>query len=360
MLISGLAMIWIVWQALQGLVTLGDLALFYQALNRGQSLLRSLLENFGQIYANTLFLGNLFDFLGLRPQIVDPPRPIPASSMLKKGIRFQQVNFRYPGSNLLALQGFNLNIEPGQIVSIIGANGAGKSTLIKLLCRLYDPQVGCIMIDGIDIRNLSLHELRRMITVLFQWPVPYQDTAAQNIALGDISSQPSLAEIEAAARVAGAHEIIAKLPQGYDTPLGKWFANGTELSVGEWQRLALARAFLRRAEIMILDEPTSNLDSWSEADWFDRFRTLVNGRTAIIITHRLTIARRADVIHVMDRGQIVESGTHNDLLNLRGVYANSWSTQIEDGSSVIDSLKLQDTSDIEFDLEQAACRLLGK
>jgi ATP-binding cassette subfamily B protein len=323
------ALAWMVWRALLGVVTLGDLALFYQALNRGQSLLRSLLENAGQIYANTLFLGNLFEFLDLEPRVVDPPRPIPVPAALRKGLRFEEVTFYYPGSARAVLQNFNLTIPAGQITAIVGANGAGKSTLLKLVCRFYDPQAGRVTLDGIDIRGLPVKELRRLITVLFQWPVPYQTTAAQNIALGDLCLGPRAAELESAARSAGAHELIARLPQGYDTPLGKWFANGLELSVGEWQRLALARAFLRRAPIIVLDEPTSALDTWAEADWFDRFRVLAHGRTAVIITHRFTIAKRADMIHVMDAGQIVESGPHDDLLAQGGLYAQSWFTQVE-------------------------------
>jgi ATP-binding cassette, subfamily B, bacterial len=323
------ALAWMVWRALLGLVTLGDLALFYQALNRGQSLLRSLLENAGQIYASTLFLGNLFEFLGLEPRVVDPPRPIPVPAALRNGLRFQEVTFAYPGSQRAVLRNFNLTIPAGQITAIVGANGAGKSTLLKLLCRFYDPQAGRVTLDGADIRNLPVKELRRLITVLFQWPVPYQTTAAQNIAFGDPCKEPRAAELESAARSAGAHELIARLPQGYDTPLGKWFANGLELSVGEWQRLALARAFLRRAPIIVLDEPTSALDTWAEADWFDRFRVLAHGRTAVIITHRFTIAKRADMIHVMDAGQIVESGPHDDLLAQGGLYAQSWFTQVE-------------------------------
>ena len=327
-LISGSALTWMFWRALQGRATLGDLALFYQAFQRGQGLLRSLLENVGQIYANTLFLGNLFEFLELKPQVADPLQPVLPQPALRETICFQRVAFRYPGSDRRVLQDFNLKIPAGKIVAIVGANGAGKSTLLKLLCRFYDPEQGVITLDGTDIRNISLQQLRKMITVLFQWPVPYQATAAQNIAFGDLAATQGGAELEAAARSAGAHDVIRGLPKGYDTLLGKWFTNGVELSVGEWQRLALARAFFRQAQILILDEPTSALDSWAEADWFDRFRCLADGRTAIIITHRFTIARRADMIHVMEAGRIVESGKHDELLSRGGMYARSWAAQL--------------------------------
>ncbi len=332
LVISGIAMAWMAWRALQGVVTLGDLALFYQAFTRGQSLMRSLLSNLGQIYNSTLFLGNLFEFLKLRPQILDPPRPASAPSTLREGIAFRHVTFRYPGSERPALQDFNLTIPAGQIVAIVGANGAGKSTLVKLLCRFYDPDAGHIELDQVDIRDIPLRRLRRLITVMFQFPVFYHATAGQNIAMGDLQATPSAEEIEAAARRAGAHEIIARLPRGYDTLLGKWFADGEDLSAGEWQRVALARAYLRKAPIIVLDEPTSFMDSWSEADWFDRFRELARGRTSIIITHRFTVAMRADVIHVMDKGRIVESGTHEELLALNGLYAESWTAQMQASS----------------------------
>lgn len=327
LLATGMAIVWVILQVLQGAITLGDLTLFYQAFNRGQGLLRSLLQNVAQIYANVLFLGNLFRFLELEPRIVDPLRPITAPLALKEGIRFRKVAFRYPGSERPVLQDFNLVIPAGKVIAIVGANGAGKTTLFKLLCRFYDPEAGAIELDGHDLRELAVGELRQMITVLFQSPAPYFDKVAKNIALGDLAAAPGITEIEAAARSAGAHEFIMRLPQGYDTLLGKWFTGGTELSGGEWQRLALARAFLRQSQIMILDEPTSLLDSWAEIDWFERFRKLANGRTAIIITHRFTIAKDADIICVMDQGQIVESGGHEELLARGGLYAQSWIAQ---------------------------------
>ena len=336
LLVSAVTIAWMVRRALQGHATLGDIALFYQAFQRGQGLMRALLTNVGQIYTNSLFLVNLFEFLDLGTRIVDPPNPIPAPATLKQGIGFRNVTFRYPGTDRVALRDFTVTIPAGRTVAIVGANGAGKTTLLKLLCRFYDPESGHIELDGIDLRDLSLTQLRRMITVMFQLPVAYQGTARQNIAMGDLEAENNLSRIEAAARDAGAHEVIAPLPKGYDTLLGKWFAEGTELSAGEWQRVAMARAYLRQSEIIILDEPTSFMDSWAEAEWFERFRALARGRTAIIITHRLTIAMRADMIYVMRYGQIVEAGNHRDLLARGGLYSQSWREQLEAASSGIE------------------------
>jgi ATP-binding cassette subfamily B protein len=326
LLITGAAAGWILWQALRGLVTLGNLALFYQAFYQGQRLMRTLLGDVNQVYTNVLFLGDLFEFLALEPRVVSPPEALAAPEPLVEGVRFEQVNFRYPGSPRLALADFSLTIPAGQVVAVVGPNGAGKSTLIKLLCRFYDPEAGRITLDGIDLRALKLETLRERISVLFQHPVHYSATARENIALG--SPGQEAAAIEKAARAAGAHEPVARLPQGYETLLGKWFAGGTELSGGEWQRLALARAFLRQAPLVLLDEPTSAMDSWAEADWLDRFRDLSSGRTALIITHRFTTAMRADVIHVMAEGRIVESGSHRELLDQDGLYAQSWHAQV--------------------------------
>ena len=200
LLISGLVMGWMVWRAFQRRVTLGDLVLFYQAFSRGQGLMQSLLGSLGQVYSNSLFLGNLFEFLGLKPKILDPPDPAVVPVRMKKGITFKNVTFCYPGNARATLENFNLDIAAGKIVAIVDLNGAGKSTLVKLLCRFYDPQAGQIELDGTDISSFSLRDLRRMISVLFQDPVHYHATAGQNIALGDISASPHHSEIEAAAR----------------------------------------------------------------------------------------------------------------------------------------------------------------
>jgi len=330
LVIGGCAMGWIVWRVVQGKFSLGDLAFFYQAFSQGQRLMRTLLQGIGQIYGNMLFLGDLFEFLDLKPQVVDRPNPLPAPRLLHDGLRLQAVTFRYPKSPHAVLQNFSLTVPAGQVVAVVGANGAGKTTLIKLICRLYDPEEGRIEIDGVDLRSLSAPDVRRLITVLFQEPVRYNATVAENIALGDLAAAPSGSAIESAARASGADEPIARLPLGYDTLLGKWFEGGSELSVGEWQRLALARAFLRQSPIMLLDEPTSAMDSWAETAWMDHFRELARGRTALIITHRFTTAMRADMIYVMHEGRIVESGTHRDLLALSGRYAESWKAQMRE------------------------------
>jgi ATP-binding cassette subfamily B protein len=289
--------------------------------------MRSLLENTGQLYGNVLYLGNLFAFLDLRPQIVTPSSPRPAPEALRDGIRFRDVKFGYPGSKLLALDRFDLFVPAGRIAAIVGPNGAGKTTIVKLLCRFYDPEAGFISFDGIDLRELDIDELRRSITVLFQQPVHYNATARDNIVMGERSRSPSAIEIETAAEAAGAAAAIHRLPLGYDNLLGKSFVDGADLSVGEWQRVALARAFLRRAPVIVLDEPTSAMDPWAEADWLTRFRRIAAGRTAIIITHRFTTARLADEIHVLDNGRIAESGTHADLVARSGRYAEWWSSQ---------------------------------
>ena len=327
LIVIGAAMGWMVWRALHGLVTLGELALIYAAFNQGQGLMRTLLENAGQLYANSLFLGSLFEFLALKPLVVEVDEArAKRVDRVETGISFNRVSFRYPGAAARALDDFSMFVPAGKIVAIVGPNGAGKSTLVKLLCRFYDPHDGSIDIDGIELREVPAVQLRRLITVLFQQPFHYSATVRENIAYGDRDAGRH--EVLDAIKAAGAEDVVARLPEHEETLLGRWFAGGIELSVGEWQRIALARAFLRRAPIMILDEPTSALDPWAEADWLQRFRQLAQGRTSIIITHRFTTAMHADIIHVMHEGQIVESGSHARLIEQNGLYAESWTRQM--------------------------------
>ena len=319
---------WMLHRTLTGKVGLGDLLLCFQAFQQCQMLLRSLLEGTGKIYRSLLFVDNLDEFLELKPALL-PGLSGDQGLPVKDSIRFDGVSFTYPGGFHRALDGFDLVIPKGKVVALVGHNGAGKSTLIKLLCRFYDPDNGRILLDGADLRSLDHLALRKRIAVLFQDPVRYHASVRENIAFGDLDGLSDQARVWEAARDAGALEPIERLPGGFDALLGKWFG-GAELSGGEWQRIALARAFFRRASLVILDEPTSSMDSWAEQDWLGRFRALTEGRTALMITHRFTTAMHADIIHVLDKGRVVESGTHAELVALGGAYASSWAAQMRE------------------------------
>jgi len=327
LIIMVLSLAVMVLRTLRGGASLGDLAMFYQAFSQGQRLMRALLETVGQLYSNILFLENLFEFLDVRPRITSPPNAVALPGDVTPSIEFENVTFRYPSSKRPTLSSFSLRIDGGSTVAILGANGAGKSTLFKLVSRFYDPENGRVLVGGVDVRKLDLTALRKEITVLFQEPVRYSETVRENIALGAIEVQHSDDDIYSAASYAGARDIISRLPDGLSTLLGTWFTNGADLSLGEWQRLSLARAALRKSGIVLLDEPTSSMDSWAEIDWIRRLKSLVQDRTAVIITHRLTTALHADVIHVMSDGEIIESGTHTSLLDANGKYASAWINQ---------------------------------
>lgn len=320
---------WIAIRVLYNQATLGDLGAVYQIFSKGQGIMSALMQGIAKAVTNTFYLERLFAYLDLRPKLVSNSRPRPPISTLRKGISFKSVSFSYPESTVQVIDDLDLFVSAGSVVALIGVNGAGKSTLIKLLNRFYDPTAGTIEFDGCDLRNFDPPQLRRMMSVLSQFPMQFHAAAKENIALGDLERESDQQEAVTAAQGAGAHRFISRLPEGYDTLLGKWFVNGTELSGGEWQRIALSRAYYRQASIVILDEPTSFMDPWSEADWFDRFRQMVDGQTGIVITHRFTVAMRADVIHVIDQGKIVESGTHQQLLDLNGSYAQSWKEQMQ-------------------------------
>ena len=324
---------WVLSRTLNGSGTIGDLALFYQIFNQGQILLKSFLGDIGRLYANSLFLKDLFEFLDLKPSVVSPADPVKTPRELVSGISIESVSFSYHAGKPDALKDFSLFVPAGKIVAVVGANGAGKSTLLKLVCRFYDPQKGAIKFDGIDVREFSLEELRSMISVLFQTPVRYSATAAENIWLGSIEKNADTEQIERAAFDAGADTVIEKFPQRYAQTLGNRFTDGDEISVGEWQRFALARTFFRESPIILLDEPTSAMDPWAEADWLNKFVNRARGKTALIITHRFTTAMRADLIYVMKNGEIVESGNHAELVASGGRYAESWREQIKVGAT---------------------------
>jgi ATP-binding cassette subfamily B protein len=320
---------WIVWQTVHGRISLGDMTLYLTIFRQGQSTFQGILSGIGSIYENNLFMANLFDFLGLKPQmkIAAGTQKLPVP--LRQGIEFLGVGFRYPDSEEWALRDIDLTIHPGEKIALVGPNGAGKTTLIKLLSRLYDPTEGTILIDGIDIRELDPLDLRQRIGVIFQDFVRYHLAASENIGFGQIEALNRLEQIIESARKSGAHSIIENLPDGYQTMLGRWFHGGHELSVGQWQKIALARAFMRDAEILVLDEPTASLDAETEYEIFRRFQELTVGKMAILISHRFSTVRMADRIAVIQEGRIAEIGSHHDLLNQGGIYGHLFSLQAE-------------------------------
>jgi ATP-binding cassette subfamily B protein len=319
----------IVYQAIQGILRLGDLVLYHQALQRGQNDIRSLLVSVSNLYEDNLFLANLYEFLDLKPKLVDPSNPQPIPQPMQTGIVFNNVNFQYSTTTRQALKDINLTIKPGEVVALVGENGSGKTTLIKLLCRLYDPTSGSITIDGIDLSQYKMADLRREISVIFQDYAKYHLTAQENIWLGNIDLPAERESIITAARRSGADDVISKLPKGYDTMLGKLFDQGEELSIGQWQKVALARAFLRNSQVIVLDEPTSAMDPKAEYEVFEQFRQLIKNQAAILISHRLSTVKMADRIYVMAGGKIVESGTHDELMQMAGTYAYLFNTQAQ-------------------------------
>jgi ATP-binding cassette, subfamily B, bacterial len=320
---------WIVLHTVQGNISLGDMTLYLAIFRQGQATFQSILAAIGNIYENNLFMANFFEFLGLQPQIGlsagDGKLPTPLSG----GIEFRGVGFRYPDNGQWALRDINLTIRPGEKIALVGHNGAGKTTLIKLLSRLYDPTEGTVLIDGIDIRALDALELHKRIGVIFQDFVRYHLPVRENIGFGQIDALNDMDRIAESARKSGADEVVENLPEGYETMLGRWFHGGQELSLGQWQKIALARAFMRDAEILVLDEPTASLDAATEYEIFRHFQELTEGKMAILISHRFSTVRMADRIVVIQDGHIAELGTHEELMRLEGIYARLFSLQAE-------------------------------
>jgi ATP-binding cassette subfamily B protein len=316
-------------RTLQGAITLGSLNMYYQAFQRGQSQLQSLFSSLVSLYEHNLYLSDLEEFLKLKRRVGEPEEPRPVPHPMETGIVFDHVRFQYPTGGDPVLEDVSLTIRPGEMVALVGENGSGKSTLIKLLCRLYDPTEGHITIDGIDLRDFNTLDLRREISVIFQDYVKYQLTARENIQFGNVEAQADEERLLDASRHAGADPVITGLKRGYDTVLGKWFEGGEELSIGQWQKIALARAFLRDSQLIVLDEPTSAMDAKAEYDLFRGFRQLAAGRAAVLISHRFSTVRMADCIYVLEGGKIIERGTHDALMALNGTYARLFEMQAQ-------------------------------
>jgi ATP-binding cassette subfamily B protein len=315
------------YQAMWGQITLGDLVMYYQAFQRVQGFFQGILGSLARLYEDNLFLSNLYEFLDLKRTVSEPLRAAPVPQPMQSGIVVNHVNFQYPEGTRKVLEDVSLFIRPGEVVALVGENGSGKTTLIKLLCRLYDPTGGAITIDGIDLRQFETKALRNEIAIIFQDYAHYHLTARENIWFGNIALPPDHERVVAAARRSGADDVIRTLPHGYDTILGKRFEAGEELSIGEWQKVALARAFMRDAQIIVLDEPTSSMDARAEYEAFQNFHQLVSGRTAILISHRFSTVRMADRIYVLKQGSIIEGGSHEELLRLGGTYARLFEMQ---------------------------------
>ena len=318
---------YIVWRTLHGEFSIGDLTFLAGSFRRLRNLLESLLMGFSQVAGQALYLDDLFSFFEIQPEIVSPPNPRPFPVPIKNGFTFENVGFRYPGSERWAVRGLTFRLHAGEILALVGENGAGKTTLVKLLARLYDPDEGRILLDGHDLREYDLLAIRANIGVIFQDFVHYHFTAADNIAVGRIAARDDRARIVAAAERSLADEVIRKLPEGYDQIVGKRFRTGVEVSGGEWQKIAIARAYMRDAQVLILDEPTAALDARSEFEVFKRFRDLSQGKTVVLISHRFSTVRMADRIVVLTDGTVEAMGTHADLLEQGGRYAELFELQ---------------------------------
>jgi ATP-binding cassette, subfamily B, bacterial len=319
--------VFIALRAFQGTITLGDLVMYFGALQQGYSFLSSFLNGFADLYEDNLFLTTLYEFFDLKSALKESPNPIPIPEKIKEGIFFENVGFSYPGQGTKVLKDINLHINAGKITALVGNNGSGKTTLIKLLCRLYDPTDGRITLDRIELRDVKISDLRKEISVVFQDYTHYNLTARENIWLGNVDMSINAENIMWAAEFSGANHVIDQLDNGYETILGKWFEDGTELSIGEWQKIALARAFFRDSQVIVLDEPSSSLDPKAEDEVFKKFRQLAADKTAIIISHRLSTVKMADCIYFMKEGKILENGTHEELMDLDGEYAQLFKIQ---------------------------------
>ena len=322
-----LAYAYIVWRTLAGEFSIGDLTFLAGSFRRLRNLLEGLLAGFSSTASQALYLDDLFSFFEVKPEIHSPTSPLPFPHPIRHGFVFENVGFIYPGAERWAVRNLSFTLHAGEVLALVGENGAGKTTLVKLLARLYDPDEGRIFLDGHDLRDYDLDELRGNMGVIFQDFVRYNFSAADNIAVGRIAARDDHARVEQAAKRSLADDVIAKLPAGYEQMIGKRFRNGVELSGGEWQKIAIARAYMRDADVLILDEPTAALDARSEFEVFQRFKELSKGKTAVLISHRFSSVRMADRILVLANGKVEAAGTHEELMAQPSRYSELFELQ---------------------------------
>ncbi len=323
------AYIIIILQTVNGTLSIGDLTFLSGSFMRLRGLLESVLNQFSSMAEGSLYLRDFFEFFEMKPLIPQTPQSLPLPKPIREGFVFEDVGFHYPNTNQWAIRHLNFTLRAGEKLALVGENGAGKTTLIKLLSRLYDPTEGRILLDGVDLREYDPEALRNEIGVIFQDFVRYQMTASTNIAVGKIIEKQNQPKIDQAASRGMADQVIRKLPQGYDQMIGKRFADGVNLSGGEWQKIAISRAYMRDAQILVLDEPTAALDARAEYEVFQRFSDLTQGKIAVLISHRFSTVRMADRILVLQNGEMLEIGTHEELLLRDGKYAELFGLQAQ-------------------------------
>jgi ATP-binding cassette, subfamily B, bacterial len=322
-----LAYAYIAWRTLAGEFSVGDLTFLAGSFRRLRTLLEGLLSSFSTTASQALYLNDLFSFFEVKPEILSPDNPRPFPQPICRGFVFDDVGFRYPDAERWAVRHLSFTLHAGEVLALVGENGAGKTTLVKLLTRLYDPDEGRILLDGHDLREYDLNALRGNMGVIFQDFVRYNLSAGDNIAVGKIAARGDHARIERAARRSQADQVITRLPTGYQQMIGKRFKNGVELSGGEWQKIAIARAYMREAAVLVLDEPTAALDARSEFEVFKRFKELSDGKTAVLISHRFSSVRMADRILVLADGMVEAAGTHDELIGQPGRYSELFELQ---------------------------------
>lgn len=323
------AYIFIIYQTVGGLITIGTLTFLAGSFQRMRNLLQGVMSRFSRIADSSMYLKDLFDFFEIKPRIVSGEKQLKIPQPIKKGFTFENVSFKYLNSDKYAVRNLSFHLAAGEKLALVGENGAGKTTLVKLLARLYEPTEGRILLDGVDLKDYDLNDLRKEVGIIFQDYIRFQLNASENIAVGNINLKEETKEIELAAHKSLADTVISELPAKYEQMLGKRFDKGVELSGGQWQKIALARAYMRDAQLLILDEPTSALDARAEHEVFVRFAELIRGKTAVLISHRFSTVRMADRILFLENGQLLELGSHEELIAKDGKYAELFKLQAQ-------------------------------